>query len=308
MTKHGSDAVLLRSSAAGMALIAVLSVSACSGSDADADVSSVAGALPAKDIDRWVMPVDQYVPQHQLMLDYAENVLVSECMAAAGYTWAVPAFDIHAPASPTSNAVNRQLFGQEIAATWGYLPAPSTQQNAAAQEAAVTQPLPEGSDDQFWQCVSDVRADQLPPASSEAMNFASSLGMAADQAVRVDSDVLAAADRWSACMEPLGISDLPDVPSEMPSESLRSQFGRGERAAEAVPPAESTASAREIEIATFDAACRDSSGWSEARYEAEWELQVTAVQQNVDVLERILDENREVEERALAVLAERGLG
>lgn len=282
-------------------------LSACSGPDGDSGVASLAVALPAQDIDRWTMPVDQYLPQRQPMLDYAENVLVSECMAAAGYTWTVPAFDIHAPAPPTRNAVNRQLFNQEIAATWGYLSAPSTQQNAAAQEAAEAQPLPEGSDEQFWQCVSDVRADQLPLASSEAMNFASSLGMAADQAARLDSDVLAAADRWSACMEPLGISDLPDVPSEMPSESLRSQFGRGEKAADVVQ-AESTASAREIEIATFDAACRDSSGWTEARYEAEWERQVTAVQQNADALERILAENREVEERALAILAERGLG
>ncbi|MGW6132365.1 hypothetical protein ACWFNE_20255 [Cellulomonas sp. NPDC055163] len=299
-----------RLSLASALLVAAFALSACSGpaADDDGDGSASAAALPAQDIDRWAMPVDQYVPQNQPMLDYAENVLISECMAAAGYTWTVPEYDIHAPDSPTRNAVNRVLFNRTTAANWGYLPAPSTQKNIAAQQAATTKELPEGSEGTFTQCIADVRADQLPLESSQARNFAASLGMAADQAARLDNDVLAAAEEWRTCMEPLGVSDLPDGPEGMPSDSLRAEFGRaGNGEADADRGGEG-ASAREIEVATFDAACRDSSGWSEARYEAEWERQVTAVEENADALERILAEHKEVDARALAVLAERGLG
>ena len=93
----------------------------------------------------------------------------------------------------------------------------------------------------------------------------------------------------------------------MPSKALEAEFGRTAGAADGATD-DVVASAREIETATFDAACRDSSGWSEARYDAEWDRQVTAARENADALERILTENKKVEERALAVLAERGLG
>lgn len=294
-----------RCGAISLGLAVLVAVSGCSGTSDDLDVSSV--GLPAQDVDHWLMPVDAYIPQSDMTVSYAENVLIGECMEAAGYAWEVPVYDIHAPLAATRNAARRTLFSSEIAATWGYLSAPDTQENAAAQAEFEARPLPDGSEDTFEHCRDQVRADDLPLASGEAMNFAAALGIAADEAARLDPDVLDAAGAWRTCMTPLGISDLPDSPAEMPTVTLTQTFGRGSGEAD-VDLSDLTPSAYEIEVATADAACRESSGWTQARYEAEWTRQVTAVEQNADALERIRAENDEVAARARAVLAARGLG
>ncbi len=253
------------------------------------------------------MPVDAYLPTSLDIVAYAENVLVSECLSAAGYSWDVPDYDVDAPLPVTENSAHRALFTEEIAARWGYLAAPTTQVNAAAQAELAASELPTGSAELFTPCLDAVRADELPLASGQASSFAASLGSAADQAALLDSTVLSAGTDWRACMAPLGISDLPDSPADMPTATLKQAFGRGSTGVD-VDLGELVPSVYEVEVATADAACRESSGWTQARYEAEWSRQVTAVQENADALERIRVENEEVEARALAVLTARGLG
>ena len=60
--------------------------------------------------------------------------------------------------------------------------------------------------------------------------------------------------------------------------------GRGdeEGVPELVPP-----TAREVEVAVTDAECRESSGFSEARYDAEVRAQMEAIAEHEDDLERL---------------------
>lgn len=304
----------------GATLLVLVLLPACARVDrvADDPASGPGGAagpssgeidLPAQDVDRWVMPVDEFVPHDISVTDYAENLLVQECMAESGYVWEVPWVDVDAPPPVTTNEVGRTLFDGDLAAAWGYLSAPDARADLAGQAELNARAGTPEEDEQNAACLDAVRADALPLPSSGSRNLASSLGMAADRAARLDPAVLAAAEEWRACMEPLGVSDLPRDPQEMPSESLRAEFGRVPRAADGAGlDALPVAGPREIEVAVADARCRDTSGWRTTRYQAEWERQVTAVAENADALVRAREESDAHLATARAVVVSRGLG
>lgn len=303
-----------RTSGAVALVTAIVAISGCTGAapsdeGAGADAERQAGERePAQDIDAWLMPLDQFVPQHVQVRDYAENILIQECMTEAGIAWEVPWVDIDAPIPETTNAVGRRLFDVTLAQRWGYQPAPLTQQNAVATAELNSRPLSDSEAEHLGRCTDAVRAEALPLLSGEAMNFAASLGMAADEAARLSPEVLEAAASWRACMEPWGISDLPRSPDLMPTESMRAEFGAAGGDASAVDQVPVSASAREIEVATGDARCREESGWRQARYDAEWQRQSVALAENADALVRIAEENEALVEAARAVVVERGLG
>ena len=102
-------------------------------------------------------------------------------------------------------------------------------------------------------------------------------------------------------MSPLGIADLPARPwvfmnpGEAP-ESLMNQW-------EWRPTGQ--ASADEIRVASHDAQCRESSGWSERFYDAEWKLHSEFIANNKAEIEKILEENKAKAEYYLAAIEQR---
>jgi hypothetical protein len=92
-------------------------------------------------------------------------------------------------------------------------------------------------------------------------------------------------------MEPLGLGSLPDDPQEMPTEEIARDLGLhlggSKDGEEPIDPDYAVASEREIEVAVAEVECGDESGYTEARYAAEWELQEALVEQERTMLERI---------------------
>lgn len=101
---------------------------------------------------------------------------------------------------------------------------------------------------------------------------------------------------WKACMQELGIPDLPDTPYMMPPESkdkiwhpenhydYNDQGQPIDEAGNVIPEeatlAESEITEEEKAIATKDAECRTSSGWDRAVYDTRWGLITDYLKEN----------------------------
>jgi len=256
--------------------------------------------LPEKNIAEWVTPLDQYIPQNASNANYAEQLLVGKCIEKAGLSWAVPWRDIHADNGPSWNSVERRLFNSDLAAKYGYHNGPAVDESLPAWQAFVAskQSMSSAEEAAIGKCVPEARKT-LPLLSPTAAQKALDLIQVSYDAAFQDDDVVAAASKWRTCMEPQGIADLPDSPRKMPSDSLVSRFSLdlGDRVGTtSVDP-------KEVAIATADAACRDSSGFAKALYDAEWDRDVAALRDNADELARAEKEIKANETAVLDVIS-----
>lgn len=250
--------------------------------------------LPAKNVAQWTMPLDQYMAIDLREQDYAENLLVKPCMEGAGFAWPVPWRDASGSVSETYNDVNRRLFNQDIASRYGYHNAPDADVSASSWRkfVAATSDLSSAEEDQVTKCIFAARK-KLPRLSPSAQDGIA-LGQAATDAARDEPAVAKAEKEWRQCMQPKGISDLPGTPRKMPSESLQIRFNISSSKA---------ATAEEIDLAKFDADCRDKSGYVKTLYNAEWNQQVSSLRKNADQLQRIAGEIRKNRSEVKKVIA-----
>lgn len=235
--------------------------------------------LPGKNIAEWVMPLDQYISTNWNLDDYAENLLVQPCMEKAGYSWDVPWRDVTTTTkSDTANAIGRRLFNTTVAAKWGYHDALDTSADAQAWREFVAgdSDISDEEDQILTACVYAAR-DVLPRLDGQDQ-MASTYAQAAFEKAKRASAVTQAEDKWAECMAGEGVSDLPRDPHDMPTRSMVRDLGMDSG---------DSASSEEIRVATKDAQCRDSSGFTEMLYAAEWDGQVALLGQNADTLERI---------------------
>lgn len=125
------------------------------------------------------------------------------------------------------------------------------------------------------------------------------------------------AKEWKACMQPLGIPDLPDTPLDMPPESKmrvwdpsyfagESEDGSsGTTTAEPTPFGEPTGpSDDEKAVAVKDAQCRNSSGWAQAYYDTRWGLIEAHLKENEKGIKEYADSIRNREDKMRAYLEE----
>jgi hypothetical protein len=163
--------------------------------------------------------------------------------------------------------------------------------------------------EQFFACLDEARKE-LPTEAMRIDNALSGLGVRSGIDATRDPAVVAAAERWVACMQPLGFTDLPSSPygedGGMPTVSMAASFGEiyDGKTNEQTPEQE----AEEIRLATFDAECRESSGYAQALYDAEWERQTTVVAENEDALATFLEEKAAYEKQAREILDRAGAG
>jgi hypothetical protein len=256
-------------------------------------------ALPAKNLEQNVLPLDKYLLGDMKNSDYAENLLMQPCMGKAGFDWNVPWRDTHSNDGPSWNAAHVRLFNLTLAKQWGYHLAPSPDTSLAALRA-FQDDLATISDAEFAAfktCLSRARKELpiLPGSAQRATVFA----QAAYEGALKDEKVLKAAADWRKCMTPAGISDLPDVPSVMPSESIARKFDIKLQIS-STPPVVSQA---EIKLATMDFECRDKAGYDQAFYDAQWNRQAKLLAENADELERVAAEISKHAAKVMAVIA-----
>ncbi|WP_194949386.1 hypothetical protein [Actinomyces trachealis] len=199
-------------------------------------------------------------------------------MKGSGYEFEPLVYDWNEPRSPISNHVGRRLFNEQIASQYGYHTGPASPYKLKMRAqldsfAAQSQRWVE----QWDSCSAQVFAEEPFSSmySSSGVYFTSNV---------TNDEVEQAVGKWRECMAPLGVSDLPDSPEDMPSDSLAQKFGLD--AADPVNGIESTSvSGEEIKTAIHDARCQQSSGYRQAYYQAEWDSDQAIVSGNKDALE-----------------------
>lgn len=257
--------------------------------------------LPEKNIETWVLPLDQFKMSDSVLSKglYAEDLLVQPCMEKAGFNWSVPGLDPSADPGPSWNAVGRRVFTAEVVKKWGYHLAPETNSAAKAQAkfAAEANRIDAQEQAAFDGCLFEAR--KTLPSVTPLLNEVSGFATVAYQDAANDADVRAASKKWKACMLPFGISDLSDSPRAFPSPALLNEFG----SASGLDQPDSTPNAREREVAVADLNCQITSGYRQASYDAEWDHQLPLLTENADQLTRIASEVTKHEQAVLAVIA-----
>jgi len=254
--------------------------------------------LPEQNIEQWTLPLDAYMPPWDDVTrsDYARNIVMAECLNERGYDVEPPWRDVNNSTRRAHiNPVGRQLFTEELASEHAYGRATNTFENIEEQQV-----YSEGLnnvDDSTWTSCVQVENERLPLIQNVGFEATELAAQASSQAVQ-DAAVIEARDTWRECMLDVGLPDLPRTPEEMPPASL------GDARDGAV---DDIADPREIEVATQDFTCRVSSGYRDALYEVEWDLQVDSLRDNIVELElarSTLESNRDVVNEALGLTSD----
>lgn len=260
-------------------IVAICFIASCGGSG---DTESQVEIDLEKNRDRWALPLDEFHGLNYSISDYAEALLIEECMLDEGFAYPVgEPKRLDSPPEPTLNDAYRRLFDEEIAAEFGYggppvepVIASLTPEERAAIESEEGQAA-------FDRCVNQAR-DELPLPPDR--DLVESLASAAYSSAIASEEVLDAAKEWRECMASTGISDLPANPEEMPTESLRAAWGKPPGGEDQAYQPPTTA---EIEVAVQDARCQETSGFAQTFYDAEWDAQMEMLTDNEDALMRL---------------------
>jgi hypothetical protein len=276
-----------------MGLAATVVGAGCGGkSDSTSSTAKSIGFRPDRAV--YALPLDQIRAIDDGSIGYATNLLIRDCMQRDGFSWPIPAFDPNARPPATWNSTGRRLFDVRIAEQYGYHLALPPSTDGAEAQALNRRRLSPAEARHLNNCRTAVARKIAPPDSRLVDSLA---GAAYDAALEAD-DTVSAARRWRRCMEPQGISDLPDAPNRVPSPSIARRFRLG--AIGGVP------SAQEVAIATADARCRESSGYARALYDNEVDQQLSLFAKNRNALDRERSAARVNLARARAVISQHG--
>lgn len=266
----------------------------CAPSTSDQEID-----LPPKNVDAWVMPLDQFTFTSGPLRDYAEALVERPCYAEHGIEWNVPWQPIDRGIGAGFSDGGQKLFTIDSAQKFGYHGTPNEWENKDAwrsfiednEKLANENP---GFDDALTDCRTRSR-DTLPLPSDEERDYASQASVQTYEEALLDERVLALVDDWQACMLDSGYPNVTENPELMPVDELAKEWQVG------VPG--TTATPAEVAMATADATCSESVGWDKALYDAQWERQSAFVETNADRLIRIraeIDKERQMLEKAVA--------
>lgn len=250
---------------------------------------------------QWSLPLDPYIrtPVDVVVTDYAENLLVEDCMAGRGVDWPIPRVDVNALTSETTSPSGRLILTPDLARRYGYHDDPVLPEAVTVQMMQLNSRALDPSESAALDaCIVEARQTLPLPAVDQ---IGAQLANQALGAASQDTKVQAAAENWRTCMVPAGVSDLPEAPygddEGMPTPSLIAAY--------ALEEPTSTAGPQEIATAVTDADCRASSGYDDALYAAEWQQQASALAENTDVLTREGEANTAYLDAARRIIADR---
>lgn len=259
------------------------------------------GGAAVKNRAVWKMPLDEFYVYSPDLDNYAEQLLIANCLVGQGYEWPVPWQDVDFRPSEDFNTVGFRLFTVELAKKWGYQLAPPENEDSARLWVDFTTTadsyFPDAKlDEALLGCREDVREqDKSSFGNFDGQNYLAELAMQAEQVVLQDEDVAKATAAWRECLAPRVDFTLPQDPrTGMPPAAAEREWGSEE----------GTASPKEIADAVADAKCRESSGLSAMAYERSWEEQEKLVTENRDKLDRIRADAVERKAKLLTIVAE----
>lgn len=254
--------------------------------------------LPPQNQELWVLPVDQYVPSvaQSRKETYAAALLIQGCLAERGMNVPVPRPNL----DDGGDRGVRDLFTPEVAERYGYR-SPSWVDSMDMTDpwiAFLNRPLSDEYIAAEDECYAHV---EVPAFDSEMLNYALSFSNAAFVGAMRDEEVLETAAEWNQCMSGVGIEDLPDGPDGMPTESMRNRLGLDQTpdAGQGV-----VISPDEREIAVADATCRETTGYADVLYQANWDRQVRLLAENSTALKDIGEKIDKVDAELTQVIAE----
>jgi hypothetical protein len=275
-------------------LVAIVGCSA--GEDEQARVVSTAQA-------RWEMPLAEFQVYPAELENYAEQLLIRDCLTAAGYEWPVPWRDPEFPLPANFNSSGRWLFDVAIAERWGYHAAPAADPTEAREweefRAFASTYAPDTEFDSTFTTCADASRNPDSAEYIDGWNWIVDLVAQANDEAMGDETVKAAAEKWRVCLAPQVDFEVPNNPwSEMPPLTVATEFGlTGDRATASATP-------EEIRVAVADARCRDESGATAALYEAEHDAQKRLVTENRARLDGLRDDTLAHKKSLMALVGE----
>lgn len=242
-----------------------------------------------KDQDTWALPTDPYSAQpRESLRNQALSTLEVQCMWDAGYTEHQNWWDASTPLPVDARASGEvPLFNQQLAAQCGYGLAPDPRSTVGADSYNVggdgSEEFAQAQTRCWTTAIDQLLAVDQASADPIAQTIKKQMGN-----LRADTSLLplqGAAANWTECMAPLQIADLPTHPWDpgaMPPESLFERW-----LWDPLCPA----SEEEVAYAVHDAQCRESSGWTDALYEVEWEIHQSFVEEYPSELAALVSDN-----------------
>jgi len=230
------------------------------------DGSMSKDGLVKKDIKTGVLPTDPYRIVDVRIRDYAIDIAIDKCMKEEGLSYPVTVFDWNDPSAPQFNLPGISgLLTVEKAETYGYHYPPNEYRKRLRESSTQRNELLQ---DPAWTSTHDACYEKV--FSEEP--FVGEDEVASDLAPNIDGvaelpELRDAAAKWTECMAPLGIADLPETP--MIADSVAQKFGLY-TPDEAEGMVADNVDSEEIEIAVADAKCRASSGYEQLQYDAYW--------------------------------------
>ena len=269
-----------------------------------------------KDPETWALPFDPLFHSEMSRLQlYAHDLLMHQCMSNAGFDDYEILNDPTTPYPQTRPHGGGTLFNVTIAQAHGYRMAPDPSYKPSRDQmdlggGSYHDTKPQSFRDQLDICYEEARLRLFEPVPSASLEPPPSMNVEDTFLSRLNRFVVDtsspelqnAASQWRVCMAPQGITDLPEQPwgtagDEPLPPSLQTRFDYWPTG---------TPSADEIAVATVDAQCRESSGWTHLLYEATWNQQaafITAHQTDVDAY---LAQIEQTTEEMRAIIAEAG--
>jgi hypothetical protein len=261
-------------------LAIVVAVGGCSsGSDgtrgeARVDRSDVASRIGYDIAGSDLTPVFAAVPQYKDPREaYARDLLARDCLRG------IVEYRVEPPKSSEyyDERTGQGVFDERVAQKWGYSasrvnPAPDT---AVRDSVTITPEI----NQKMIGCgkATDRRLGRAPEKTL------TDIETAGWDAVTASPEIARVNKAWKQCMLPAGVADLPDGPHEMPSPSVRTR-GTGAVEDSSGNPAKPV-SAREIEVAKADAACRDKVEFSATELRVRAKAELEAIGRDVEGFE-----------------------
>ena len=283
--------------ALAIALAGASILSGCSGPSGQVGVEDLA----AKNQAQWVMPMDEFAVASPELGNYAEQLLVGKCLRGKGYEWDVPWQNTDFKWPDNYNEIGIKIFNVDTAKKWGYRIGSAADPDSSAKWTAFVQFADSYSPDSSFQgkfasCLQDVR-DPDTMRDADQRDYVLGLKRQALEVADTQPAVREALASWTRCLlEEHNLVAAPS-PDQMPTEAISASFS-SKGSSTGAPSSE------EIAAAVADATCRESSGYSAARYAAEWDAEVDLVSQNREKLDRIRDEAVVHRDELLTVVAE----
>jgi hypothetical protein len=251
------------------------------------------------------------------------------CLSKDGFAWPIPAepSDDASYLAPPRNMSSFPALTVEIAKQFGYTanympgPTPNPQTSVTLNRIGSSTP---GLDTTLLACRDESRKTFDVIRAGDIYNTISGWLSEESTAVPQDPTVKKAAASWKRCITAAGYdvsisAPVGDEGDQMPTRKLGIElgfyappptkfptnggtYGDTEVDPDTAGPRKTTPA--EIELAVADATCRDSSGWTKAYYDAQWDAEVRVVQKHADQLKTMKGDIEALTAQARQIIAD----